>query len=99
MASDALTARATALVMSVRLEGRRVRTVGGARAVAVETELVGRLAQLRIIVCTVNVVAGSAGHAVAVHHTLDEIVALHPVLVRGAIRKVQEVGLSKGDVF
>jgi hypothetical protein len=65
----------------------------------VKTKLVGRLAELRIVVGAVDIVAGSAGHSVTVHHALHNVVALHPVLVCCAIGKVQEICLAKGDVF
>ena len=64
-----------------------------------QAEFVRGLAQLRVVVGPMRVVAGGAGHPVTVHHALHEIVALHPVLVRRAICKVKEVSLSKRDVF
>ncbi len=36
-----------------------------------------------------------AGDAVAVHHALHEVVALHPVLVRGAVGEVRERRLAE----
>ncbi len=59
----------------------------------VQTEFLGGLPQLRVIVGPVNIVACCAGHAMAVHHALNEIVALHSVFMCSAIGEVQEVGL------
>jgi len=66
---------------------------------AIEAELVSGFPQLRVIVRAVDIVTGGAGHTVTVHHALHEIVALHSVLVGSSIGEVQEVGLSKADVF
>jgi hypothetical protein len=39
----------------------------------------------------VRIVAAETGDAARVHHALNEIVASHAVLVRGAVRKVREL--------
>jgi len=65
----------------------------------VQTELVRGLSELRIVLGAMNIVTGCAGHTVAIHHTLDEVVALHPVLMSCAICEVKEVCLSKSNVF
>ena len=44
-------------------------------------------------------VAARAGNTVLVHQTLHKVVALHPVLVCGSIRKVSECRLAQGEVF
>jgi hypothetical protein len=67
--------------------------------VAVEAESVCGFAQLCVVIRPVNVVAGSAGYAVAIHDALDKIVALHSVLVSCAISEVQEIGLPERAVF
>ena len=64
-----------------------------------QAELLDGLAELRVVLCAVYVVTGSAGDAVLVHNALHEIIALHPVLVRGSVRKVSEGRLSEGVVF
>jgi len=97
--TDARTPRTADFVMSVLFQRRGMRTIGGARAVAIETEFAGGLPQLWVIVSAVNIVAGRAGDAAAVHHALDEVVALHPILVCSAIGEVQEIRLPKRDVF
>jgi hypothetical protein len=43
----------------------------------------------------VHIVATETRHAAAVRHTLDEIIALHPVFVSRSIGKMHEVGLTK----
>ena len=42
-----------------------------------------------------NVVAARTRHAVTGHHALHEVVALHPILVRGAVGKVGERRLAE----
>ena len=65
----------------------------------IETEFVGRFPQLRVVVRAVNIVAGRASDTVAVHYALNEVVPLHPVLVRCAIGEMPEICLPKRDVF
>ena len=57
------------------------------------------MAEFGVVVSAVNIVAGGAGHAVAVHHTLHKVVALHLVRMGSPIRIVQELSSSKGSVF
>ena len=87
---DALATRAANLVMRMCLDGRRMRTVLRVRAVAVQAYLLGRLPQYRVIGRSVHIMAAKAGHTARVHEALHEVVALHPVLMRGAIRKMRE---------
>jgi len=50
----------------------------------VQTELVYRLSELCDVLGAVNVMTGSAGDTVFVHHTLHKVIALHPVLMCGS---------------
>jgi len=43
----------------------------------------------------VGIVATKASEATAVHYVQGKIVALHPILVRGAVRAVIKVGLAQ----
>ena len=61
----------------------------------VETNHCGRLPELGRVLCAVHVMTGRARDAPAIHDTLDEIVALHAVLVCGAVGKVRECGLAE----
>ena len=81
---------AACLVMRVCFDGRGARAVRRIRAVALQAEHVGRLQQVGIVLRAVNVVATEAGDAVRVHHALHKIVALHAVLVRGAVGEMRE---------
>lgn len=45
------------------------------------------------------IVTRGTGDAMAVHEALHEIIALHTILVRRAIREVVESGLTKRAVF
>src|SRR5579863_7883398 len=65
----------------------------------VQTEFVGGLPQLRIIVGPVDIVACCTCHAMAVHDALNEIVALHAILMCSTVGEMEEVGFSKRDVF
>ena len=91
--------RAARLVMRVLLDGRGMRAVRRVRPVAVEAHDAGRLAAVRIVGGAVDVVAGEAGDAARVHQALHEIVALHAVLVRGAVGEMGEGGLAELVLF
>ena len=95
VAGDALAAGAAILVMRVFLQSYGVRAIRRIGAVTIEANLVGRLAELRIVVSAVDIVAASAGHAMSVHHALYKVIALHPVLVCGAVGEIEESCLSK----
>ena len=77
-------------MMRVLLDGGCVRPVLRVRAVARETHLARRLAQLRRVGGAVDVVATEAGDAAIVHQALHEIVALHAVLMGGSVREMRE---------
>lgn len=57
----------------------------------IQAKLIRRLAELRIISRPVHVVTIEASYSAAVHNALDEIVSLHAVFVRGAIREIIEI--------
>ena len=78
---------------------RRVRPVRRIRAVTRQAQIVRRLDQIRVVRSAVNVVTTEARHSPRVHQALDEVVALHPVLVRGAICKVREGRLPELVLF
>ena len=54
---------------------------------------------MRIIFGAVHIVAAKAGDAATVHNALHEIIALHAVLMSGAIREVRECGLTEFVFF
>ena len=68
-------------------------------AVALEAHDIGRLDQVGVVLGAVNVVATEAAHAVRIHLAGDKIVALHPVLVGGAVREMSEGGLAELVLF
>ena len=76
--------------MSVFFESRGSGPVERQRTVTVQTDLVGGLAKLCVLIGSMYVVAIEAGHTPAVHDALHEVVALHPVLVRGVIGEMCE---------
>ena len=82
-------------MMRVRLNGSFMRAVGRLRAMAFEANHVSRLQQIGIVFRAVNIVATVAAHAMGVHRALNEIVALHAVLVRRAVGKMREGRLSE----
>ena len=99
MAGHALVSGAARFVMGVLFEGGRMRTVGGRRTMTIEADFSRRLSQLSIVLCAMGVVTGGTGNSVPIHDALHKIVALHAVLVRGAVREIVERGLTKGTVF
>src|SRR3954463_3334412 len=50
-----------------------------------------RLDQVGVVRRAVRIVTAETGHSAAVHHTLHEVVPLHPVLTGAAVRKVQRI--------
>ena len=93
VAGDALAARAARLVMRVFGDGGGMRPILRVRPVTREAHLARRLAQLRRVFGPVHVVATEAGDAAIIHEALDEVVALHAVLM-GRRKWVNEVAPS-----
>ncbi len=85
VAAYAFVARAACLMVRVRLNSGCVRTVGGVRPMALKAQHVCWLQEIGVVVRAVHVMAAKTAHAVGVHLARNEIVALHPVLVRRAI--------------
>jgi len=86
MAANALATRGTWGMMRVPRNFRGPWTIGGCRAVALQTEDGGRLEKIGIVLGAVDIVATEAGHAVRVHQTGNEIISLHAVSASSAIR-------------
>src|SRR5665213_1586343 len=97
--ADALVACATGLMMGMRLDRGGVRPGLRVRTMAVETERVAGLAHHRDVFITMRIVATETGDAARIHQALGEIVTLHPVLVRGAVRKLGEGEVAELVVF
>ena len=55
--------------------------------------------QIRVVLRSVNVVAGTAHHAPAIHNALDQVVPLHTISVRRAVGEVREGGLAEFGLF
>lgn len=99
MTRDAFASRARLRVTRVRLERRFARTELAAWCVTLEAHCVSGRSQLRLIFRAVNVVTTETRDTMSVHGALDEVVALHPILVRGAVRKVSEGRLAELVIF
>lgn len=99
VAGHTLAAGTSGLVMSVFFESRGSGSVERQRTVAVQTDLVGGLAKLCVVIRPMYVVAIEAGHPAAVHDALHEVVALHPVLVRGVVGKMGEGSFAESVLF
>ena len=95
MTRHAIATRRAILVMSMRGKSSRTRSVSPPGRMAIQTNLVGRLAQLRVIIRAMHVVAVIAGNAAPVHHALRKIVSLHSILVRRPIRKMRKTQLAQ----
>src|SRR5215472_4322613 len=91
----ALASRRAFLVVSVFLKRPRARTIGRERPMAIQAELARRFAKLRVIASAVNVVARKTWERPAVGCALDKTVAMHLVLVCGAVRKMCKRRLTK----
>ena len=90
VAGHALTPGAAFFVMGMILQSGRIWAVKRARPMTIQTQLVRWLSELCVIVGTVCIVAAKTGHAVLVHRTLHKVVALHPILVRGAVWEMRK---------
>ena len=99
MTGHTLAARAAKLVMGMFLNARRMRPILRIWAVAGRANLRNGLAQHGLILCAMWIVAAETGNATIVHQALGEIVALHPVLVRRAIREMREAGFTQLMLF
>ena len=85
VAANALVSHTASHMMRVSLDARRVRTVRGIGTVALQAQHVRWFYQIGVILGAVDIVATKATHSMGVHLALDEVVALHSVLVRCAI--------------
>lgn len=95
VAGDALAPLAVRCVMRMCGNGGGVRPIGGVWTVTVEAQLTGRLAQVRGIARAMHVVARETRHPVHIHQAGDEIISLHPVLVRRAIGEMGKCGVAQ----
>jgi hypothetical protein len=99
MAIHALAARRTRLVMRMRFDRHRSRTIRRIRVMAFETQHIRGLQQIGIVFGAMHVMATEAAHPMRIHRALHEIIALHPVLVRGAIGEMRECRLAQLVLF
>jgi len=90
VAGNALTSRAVRFVVRMSFQAWSMRTVRGIGSMAIQADCIGGLPKHRRVRGAVHVVTAEAGHPTGVHQALHEIVALHAVLVRGAVREVGE---------
>ena len=95
VASDAFIARAIRLVMGMRLNARRMRSRLRVRAVAIQAQRIAGFTHHGDVVPAMRIVARKASDATGVHQALHKIVALHAVLVGGAIGKVGKGGFAE----
>ena len=66
---------------------------------AIEADLAGGLPKLSVVGRAVHIMARRAPDSVPIHHALGEIVPLHSILVRGAVRKMRECRLAELVLF
>lgn len=74
------------------LADRAVQAGGVFRVMTAQTKLVSGSNQIGRVLIAVHVVAIEAADVAVIHHALREIVALHPVFVRGAVGPIKEIG-------
>src|SRR4029079_4324575 len=82
-------------MMGVLLDRRRVRSVLRIRSMAAEAKAIPFLAHNARIVGAVRIVTIGAGDAARIHQAGHKIIALHAVLVLGAVGEVGEALLSE----
>lgn len=66
---------------------------------AIQAKLVGRFAQLGVVVCAVHIMAREAGDAATIHHALHKIVSLHAIFVGGAVGIMRESSFAQSVLF
>ena len=76
-----------------------MRTVRGRRSVAVQANLIRGLSQLDIVFRAVHVMTRRASDSVPIHDALRKVVALHAILMGGAVRKEIERGFAQRAVL
>jgi len=91
--------RAVRGVMRVLFDGGGMRSVLRVGAVAGQADGVSRLAQHRLVVGAVWIVATETGDPARVHEALNEVIALHAVLVRGSVGKMREACFAELVIF
>ena len=99
VARHALVPAGISLVMRVRLNRGGARSVRHARSVTLQAHHARRLAQVRVVRGSVDIVATEASHPVRVHRTLHEIVALHAILVGRPVGEMSKRGLAQLVIF
>jgi len=99
MTGDTLATRTARFVMCMLFDCAYVWAIGRAWPVTFEAHDVRWLDQQGIVIRTVNIVATGALHTACVHDALNEVVALHAVLVCRAVRKVGECRLAQSMLF
>ena len=72
-----------------------MRAVRRARAVTLQAEDRSGFEKIGVVGGTMHVMATEAGHAPCIHETRNKVVALHAVLVSGAVCKVCERRLAE----
>ena len=96
---NARAARAAGGVMRVLLDAGGMRPILRVGAMAGQAHRVARLAHHRLIFRAVRIVATETRDAARVHEALNEIIALHAVLVRGAVGKMGEARFAELVLF
>ena len=76
--------------MRVLLDRRGVRAILRIRPVACQAHAAAGLPQHRVVLGAVRIMATEAGDAARIHQAGHEVVALHAVLVRGAVGEMGE---------
>jgi hypothetical protein len=95
MTANAFVARRASRMMRVRFDRRCVRPIRRLRTVTGETHDTRRLQKIGIVLGPVDVVAAETGDAARVHNARHKIVALHAILVPGAVREMRESCLTE----
>ena len=95
MARNAIVAGAPGTMVSVRFNARGMGSVGGRWPVAGQTQLIHRLDQVGVVFGSMNIVAIETRHAAAIHDALNEVVALHSILVTRPVGEMHEVRFAE----
>src|SRR5215469_10198947 len=86
-------------MMRMFFERGRVGAIRGCWSMTIQADPVCRLAELRIVLGAMYIVARCAGDPAPVHHTLGKVISLHTILMSRAVGEIIESGLSQRTVL
>src|SRR5207253_7333130 len=82
-------------MVGVRFNARGMGPVGGRRTVAGQAQLTRGFDQVGVVLGSMNIVAIETLHPAAIHDALNEVIALHSILVTRPVGEMHEIRLTE----